>query len=127
MVSKAFSWPRGKKCAALVSVNLDAEFYGRIFYPGVNVDEGDINRLGKSGMRFGLPRLLSVLEKYDVKATFFIPGEVALRYPDAVKRIAQKGHEIGCHGLEHELLAHFSDETQKQAGRCRRTERISTK
>lgn len=114
MISNTFSWPDGKKCAALISVNLDAEFYGRIFYPGVDVDTGDINRLGKSGMEFGLPRLLSVLDEYDVKATFFIPGEVALRYPDEVKQIAQRGHEIGCHGLEHELLAHLPNGTQEE-------------
>ena len=41
-------WPEGKKCAVMLSVNLDAEFYGRIYYPGINVDEGDIMRLGKN-------------------------------------------------------------------------------
>ena len=65
-------WPEGKKCAVMLSVNLDAEFYGRIYYPGINVDEGDIMRLGKTGMEFGLPRLLDTLDNYGVKATFFI-------------------------------------------------------
>ena len=53
------------------------------------------------------------LEKYDVKATFFIPGEVARRYPDAVKMIFQKGHEIGCHGDQHEIMAHLSLDEQR--------------
>ena len=33
-------WPEGKSCGVMVSVNLDAEFYGRIFYPDVDVDDG---------------------------------------------------------------------------------------
>ena len=35
-------WPEGKTCALMLSVNLDAEFYGRIYYPDVDVDSGDI-------------------------------------------------------------------------------------
>ena len=100
-------WPEGKRCAALISVNLDAEFYGRIFYPEVDVDEGDILRLGRTGMEFGLPHLLDALDNYGVKATFFVPGEVARRYPEKVKEIAARGHEIGCHGLKHEIFAHL--------------------
>ena len=72
-------WPEGKSCGVMVSVNLDAEFYGRIFYPDVDVDVGDIMRLGKTGMEYGLPRLLDTLERFGVKATFFIPGAVGER------------------------------------------------
>ena len=107
-------WPEGKKCAVMLSVNLDAEFYGRIYYPGINVDEGDIMRLGKTGMEFGLPRLLDTLDNYGVKATFFIPGAVADRYPAQVMEIARRGHEIGCHGDEHEILGALSKEEQKK-------------
>lgn len=107
-------WPEEKSCAVLFSVNLDAEFYGRIFYPGISVDEGDILHLGKTGMRYGLPRLLDTLEHYDVKATFFVPGAVADRYPAQVKEIANRGHEIGCHGDQHEILAVLTKEEQKR-------------
>lgn len=98
-------WPKGKTCALMISVNLDAEFYGRIYYPNVDVDNGDIYRLGTTGMEYGLPRLLNTFDQYNVKATFFIPGEVARRYAEEVKMIAERGHEIGCHGDQHELLA----------------------
>lgn len=101
-------WPEGKSCGVMVSVNLDAEFYGRIFYPDVDVDDGDIMRLGKTGMEYGLPRLLDTLERFGVKATFFIPGAVGERYPEQVKEIARRGHEIGCHGDQHEILGCLS-------------------
>lgn len=113
-MDKGGIWPEGKLCAVMISINLDAEFYGRIFYPGVNVDEGDILRLGKTGMEYGLPRLLETLDHYGVKATFFIPGAVARRYPEAVKKIAWQGHEIGCHGDEHEILGILSQDEQRK-------------
>ncbi|WP_230399435.1 polysaccharide deacetylase family protein [Novisyntrophococcus fermenticellae] len=108
-------WPQNKKCAAMISVNLDAEFFGKIYYPEINVDEGDILRLGRTSIWFGLPGLLEVLDRYEVKATFFIPGVVAERYPDAVRSIVERGHEIGCHGNNHEILAHLTVEEQRAA------------
>ena len=105
MFIEKMEWPDGKAYAAMISVNLDAEYFGKIYYPDVNVKEGDILRLGQTSIRFGLPRLLYTLRSYGVKATFFIPWQVAKDYPDAVKAVVKEGHEIGCHGNCHELLA----------------------
>lgn len=49
-------------------------------------------------------RILDLLAQYDVKATFFILGWVADRYPGLVNRIAEDGHEIATHGYWHELV-----------------------
>ena len=49
-------------------------------------------------------RILSLLNKQNVKATFFVLGWVAERHPNLVKRIAHDGHEIGSHGYAHELI-----------------------
>lgn len=115
MLIEQRTWPQGKACAAMISVNLDAEFFAKIYYPDVDVNEGDILRLGHTSIRYGLPHLLEVLDRTGIKATFFIPGEVARRYPDAVRAIAAHGHEIGCHGNEHEILAHLTPEEQRRA------------
>ena len=90
MLIEKTAWPSNKTCAAMISVNLDAEFFGKIYYPDVNVDEGDILRLGRTGIRFGLPKLLEVLDRFGVKATFFIPGAVVKRYPEMCIRDSQK-------------------------------------
>lgn len=50
----------------------------------------------------GAPRLLDVFEKYDVQATWFVPGHTAETYPDITASIAAKGHEIANHGYHHE-------------------------
>lgn len=46
-------------------------------------------------------KILDLLEEYDVKATFFVLGEVARDFPFLVKEIFSKGHEIGVHGFKH--------------------------
>ena len=49
-------------------------------------------------------KLLDLLDKYSARATFFVSGHVALRYPQLVSRIAARGHEIACHGFRHGLI-----------------------
>lgn len=51
------------------------------------------------------PQILDVLKKYDVKATFFVIGENALYYPDALCRAAKEGHEIANHTYSHMSLS----------------------
>lgn len=54
------------------------------------------------GIEEGIPKLLETFDKYDVKATFFVVGETAEKYPQVLLNLKGRGHEIGLHGLEHE-------------------------
>jgi polysaccharide deacetylase family protein (PEP-CTERM system associated) len=45
--------------------------------------------------------LLGLLDELDVRATFFVLGMCAKNYPDAVREIAARGHELASHGFEH--------------------------
>lgn len=56
------------------------------------------------GVRHGTPRLLDVLQRNDIKATFFWTGHAAENNPDTVRLVRDAGHETGCHGLYHETL-----------------------
>lgn len=49
-------------------------------------------------------RVLTLLEKYGLKATFFALGKVCERFPHLLPTIASEGHEIGTHGYGHELV-----------------------
>ena len=55
----------------------------------------------------GMPRLLDLYETFDVKATFFFTGYVARLKPKLVRMVADKGHEIGSHGLTHDVNQAF--------------------
>jgi peptidoglycan/xylan/chitin deacetylase (PgdA/CDA1 family) len=45
--------------------------------------------------------LLDLFDRYGCRCTFFVLGEVAEWYPDLVREIAARGHEIACHGQHH--------------------------
>lgn len=49
-------------------------------------------------------RVLDLLDEYDLKATFFVLGWVAERYPETVRAIIGRGHEVASHGYDHELV-----------------------
>ena len=66
-----------------------------------------------------IPEILETLENHNVKATFFIVGEWAEKYPDAVKRIYDAGHEIGAHSYNHAHYKKMSyDEILKDMEKC---------
>lgn len=50
----------------------------------------------------GIEKLLDLFEKHDVKATFFVPGDVAQNHSHLIKAIVKSDHEVACHGLSHE-------------------------
>jgi len=62
----------------------------------------DLEQLG--GARFGMPRLLPIIESAGIRATFFVTGFISEIYPDLIRRIAEAGHEIAAHGSMHEFL-----------------------
>ena len=51
------------------------------------------------------PKLLEIMEKYGVQATFFLTGAQLEKYPDIAVRIAEKGHDIGSHGYSHRNMS----------------------
>src|SRR5262249_52423231 len=58
----------------------------------------------------GLNVLLELLDACGARATFFVLGPVAEEHPELVRRIADAGHEVGCHGWSHDLLYRMTPE-----------------
>ena len=59
-------------------------------------------------------RLLALFGDADVRATFFVLGWVAERFPDLVRRIDQAGHELASHGFGHRLVYEMTPEQFRQ-------------
>lgn len=80
------------------------------------VDRGDgpvlISR-GEFGPRVGVPRVLSLLERESIPATWFVPGHTIATFPDSVRAIVDAGHEIGCHAWAHEDLATLGESDER--------------
>ena len=56
------------------------------------------------GLVRGTPRLLDVLARHDVRATFLFTGDSAAAHPEVVRLVDDAGSEVGCHSLYHETL-----------------------
>lgn len=55
-------------------------------------------------------RILDMLDKHNVKGTFFVLGWVAERAPDLIREVERRGHEIATHGYSHRLLTEMTPE-----------------
>ena len=72
----------------------------------------DVEQVG--GARFGLPRIMNLLDEYGIRATFFVTGIIKRVYPGILDLIQSGGHEIGIHGVWHEFLSNYDDQTQEK-------------
>ena len=95
------SWPEGGRVAVTLSFDLDTETL--MLRNGIT----SLSRLstGQYGARAGLPRVLELLERHDIQATFFMPAVSAKLYSEEVRKIADAGHEVGIHGWIHEFTS----------------------
>jgi peptidoglycan/xylan/chitin deacetylase (PgdA/CDA1 family) len=69
---------------------------------------------GNYGAKVAVPLLLELLDRHDVRGTFFIPGRVAERHPERVQRILAAGHEVGHHGYTHTPPARLTREQEEE-------------
>jgi peptidoglycan/xylan/chitin deacetylase (PgdA/CDA1 family) len=91
-------WKDGARCAVALSFDSDHET-NELRDGGESI--GKLSQ-GQYGNRQGVPRILDILARSDVKASFFVPAVVAMLYPEEQRRVAADGHEIGIHGWIHE-------------------------
>lgn len=90
-------WPDGARCAASLSIHIDAQ----TVWGALGLQTMGYVSVGEFGPRVGVWRFLELLDKLRLKASFFIPAWVVEHYPDMAREIAEAGHEIGQHGYDH--------------------------
>ncbi|WP_313981729.1 polysaccharide deacetylase family protein [Iodidimonas nitroreducens] len=96
--------------AALADVmSVDVEDYFQ-----VSAMEGIIDRRDWPSMACRVERnvheILDLFDRHQAKATFFTLGWIARRYPDLIREIAKRGHEIASHGMQHIRVSSQSPE-----------------
>ncbi len=121
------SWPNGARVAVCLSFDPD-NF-------SITLNAGNTNPVaisaGEYGALEGMPRLLRLLDKHDIPATFYIPAVSAMMHPEMIQKInKRKRHEVAIHGWIHEnpmtlddpveewrLISQALDLLEKQYGR----------
>lgn len=68
---------------------------------------------GEYGSRVGIPRIRGILNRHDIKASFFVPAVAALLHPDEQRALVADGHEIGVHGWIHEPMEKLDAGTER--------------
>ncbi len=93
-------WPNGARVAVALSFDVDNETVSlRFAEPTI----GALSQ-GEYGARVALPRVVGVLDRNQIPATFFIPAVSVQLHPDMVDVIKKSGrHEFGVHGWIHEM------------------------
>jgi len=82
----------------ILTVDIEEWFHGHNYLDHVPPSVWDDQ---ESRVVAGTARCLDLLQRYDVKATFFVLGWTAARHPEVVAEIVDRGHEIGCHSYAH--------------------------
>ena len=105
------TWPGG----AQVAVGLSFDFDNETGSLRDGRHSPSLLSQGEYGARAGLPRILSLLERRKIPASFFVPAVSALLYPDSIRAMVGPGiHEIGLHGWIHERNSQLDEATERE-------------
>jgi peptidoglycan/xylan/chitin deacetylase (PgdA/CDA1 family) len=104
------SWPGGARVAVGLSFDFDNET--------VTLRDGrdSVSQLsqGEYGARAGLPRVLLLLERHKIPASFFVPAVSAMLHETGMQAIVKAGHEVGLHGWIHERNSQLDEATERE-------------
>ncbi len=111
MLLHPLPWPDGKKLAAAITFDIDADSLIR----NARREDGHLRlapiSMGRYGPTVAVPRILDTYRRLGLTQTFFMPGWVMETYPATVEAILEGGHEIGHHSWRHEdPMGHSDDE-----------------
>ena len=106
-------WPGDIQCVALLTFDIDGAS-GTINRNPEAVNMPTALSMGEYGPKVAMPRILDMLDDYEIKSTFFVPGFIAENNTDLMADIVRRGHEVGHHGYMHEPPATLSPEQEWQ-------------
>src|SRR5499427_4381907 len=86
-------WKNGARVC--VALSFDSDHESSTLRDG-SVSPGKLSQ-GEYGARVSVPRILEMLRRHGIRATFFVPAVVALLHPDEQRRVVDEGHELAMH------------------------------
>jgi peptidoglycan/xylan/chitin deacetylase (PgdA/CDA1 family) len=107
---KPAQWPNGARVAVALSFDSDHE---TIPLRDAETQPGKLSQ-GEYGSRVASPRILALLARHAIPATFFMPAVSALLHPEEVRSYVDAGHEVGIHGWIHERNMRLSPADERE-------------
>ena len=105
------TWPNGARVAVVISFDDDTQSY--LLRSGGT--EPTALSAGDYGARTGTPRVLAMLDRHQIPATFFVTGVDSLIHPELVPSLLKSGrNEIGIHGWIHEYPPGLDSEAEEE-------------
>lgn len=97
-------WPNGCRVAVCLTWDVDGEAAQYVRFP--DRARGQLAELHQRlyGPQVGIWKVLTLLERYGVPGTFYVPAYTARRHPEVIAAIRDAGHPVGLHGYLHESL-----------------------
>ncbi len=107
-------WPDGAKCSVCFTFDLDAEWVFQGNNPEVAVMPRQLSQGEYVWNAKIIPRILNLLDKYDLVSTFFVVGINAKNHSEVMQEIISRGHEIATHGWKHEDIVNLGMEEEER-------------
>ena len=104
-------WKDRYRCAVTISVDFDAE---SLWSGTFKLNTPSPLSRGDYDIRAGIPRILALLERQQLPATFMVPGQVIDEHPQACRDIAKQRVEIGYHGYHHTSVLDVPIEEERE-------------
>ena len=104
-------WPDDIRCVVMLGFDVDG-VSGAIYQDPDSARLPSFMSMREYGPSVATPRILDLLDDYDIKASFYVPGYVAETHEELVLDIKRRGHEIAHHGYMHEPPATLSKEQE---------------
>jgi len=109
MVFTRPTWPGGARCAVSLTFDNFGESFDLLRYGHAGGASAD----GVYAPRRGIERILDLLERHTIPATFFLEGWNVRKYGSLAREIAARGHEVAAHGWMHERWSALTPEVER--------------
>ena len=103
-------WPKGYKSCFFLSFDYDASSAETWKTPD---DLSSLSK-GRYAPRVAIPRILDLLDRLEIKTTFFTPGWTCDNHPDSLADIVSHGHEVAAHSYAHEKMTELSADKEAE-------------
>ena len=102
MISNPVPWPDGARCAAAITLDMDADSLVHLAHPKDSISRVSAISMLRYGPEVAIPRILETYRRFGLRQTFFVPAWCIEQYPRAIEAMLADGHEVAHHGYIHE-------------------------